>query len=224
MRQFIDFFTRLKTYGLEYFGLYYSFYWAECVDNNDPENLNRIKFNCHELNLAPDYWALPSMGVSKGHGLRIIPSEGDQVLIRFKNGNPRQAIWGYGQTILQGQIQEADSPNKYVFKTPQGILMMFDDDSKTYTIKTPDGLCIKLDNGIASIGSGSEEYSVKGQTLQAQLNTDKAKLDALIQAITAAPVVAGDGGASFKASLIASLSAVPSANYSNVLATKFKSE
>lgn len=221
----IKFIESLRLYGLEYFGLYYSFYWAECTDNDDPENLNRIKFNCHELNLAPDYWALPALGVANGHGFRSLPSIGDPVLIKFKNGNARQAIWAKGQTMIDGQIQEASNPNKHVFKTKDGVLVIADDDSKSYSIKTPDGLALNLKDGVASIDKGGiVQKSVKGESLQAQLNIDKAKLDALISAIQSAPVVPGDGGASFKASIIAAMAAIQSANYSNVLSEIFKTE
>ena len=220
-----NFLDKLKKYGLEYFGRYYSFYWGIVTDNNDPENLNRVRFECPELKLKPDYWALPGIGVSNGHGNRILPSVGDSIRLSYKNGDLRQAVWDYGVTPKGQQITEADSINKQVFKSVSGVLVIIDDSTKSYTIQTPDGLTVALKNGIIELSKGgTTEQSVKGQTLQAQLNTDKAKLDALIQAIIAAPVIPTDGGASFKASIIAAISAVPSADYTSILSNVLKNE
>ena len=223
MLNFSSFIANLKTAGLEFFGLYYSFYYAKVIDNADPDNLNRVKFFCSELNLRPDYWALPAMGITGGHGLRSLPAVGDNILLRFKNGNLRQAVWEPGHTPKGNQISEATDKDKHVFKTAGGVLVLIDDKDKSYSIETPDGLKIALKSGLVEIsGGGVSEYAVKGQTLQAQLNIDAARLNALIAAIQAAPTFPGDGGATFKTAIVAAISSVPGANYSGVLSINVK--
>jgi len=223
MLNFNSFFSKLKTAGLEYFGLYYGYYYAKVIDNKDPENLNRLKFDCEELGLRPDFWAFPSLGVSAGHGARSLPAVGDNIRIKFKNGNQREVTWELGQTPKGNQIPEATDADKHVFKSPGGVLVLIDDTDKSIGISTPDGLKISLKSGVIELaGSGLSQYSVKGQSLQAQLNIDAARLAALIAAIQAAPVVPGDGGTAFKAAIVAAISGVPGADYSNVLSSEVK--
>ena len=223
MLNFSDFFDKLKRFGLEYFGLYYGYYYAKVIDNKDPENLNRLKFDCEELGLRPNYWALPALGVSNGHGARSLPAVGDNIRIKFKNGNQREVTWELGQTPKGHQIPEASDSDKHVFKTPKGVLFVADDTDKSFVVSTPDGLKIALKSGMIEItGGGVSEYSVKGQTLQAQLNIDAARLAALIAAIQAAPVVPGDGGTAFKAAIVAAMASVPGADYSNILSSNVK--
>ena len=73
-------------------------------------------------------------------------------------------------------------------------------------------------------GANATQSAVLGELAVVELNKNKTRTSAIINAIRTAPVVPGDGGASFKASMIAQLSTLISEDYSNILSDKVKNE
>lgn len=73
---------------LRYFGLY----WAEVVDNADPNDLGRVRFNCPGLVEPESEWAFPAGGShssgAKGLGGYDVPPKGAMVLVGFPGGDP----------------------------------------------------------------------------------------------------------------------------------------
>lgn len=69
------------------------------------------------------------------------------------------------------------------------------------------------------VGEASEPIPL-GDTLQAELNKLKTKLDTLVNAINASPVVPGDGGTSFKAGIISGMAGAPNADFSGINSEK----
>lgn len=78
-------------------------------------------------------------------------------------------------------------------------------------------------NGELKLGNGDEKI-LKGESTVTELNKCSVRIDSIINAINNAPVVGGDGGASFKSALVASLSALTKEDYSDVLSDKTFSE
>ena len=77
-------------------------------------------------------------------------------------------------------------------------------DDATTDIQINNKSVLKLEDGKATFNAGSETM-VNGNDLKNQLTTMSQRIDAIINAISTAGVAAMDGGATFKASLIASL-------------------
>ena len=70
---------------------------------------------------------------------------------------------------------------------------------------------------------GKQFSIVKGENLQEELNKLKATVDLIITAIKNGAIVGGDGGASFKTSMVTALSIpAPQADFSVILNTKIK--
>lgn len=83
--------------GLEAIGRYYSKYRAIVVDNNDPENRNRLKVVVPEITQDISDWANPvnQLGeVDSGFKL-LTPKVGSIVWVEYKNGDPLYPLWSY---------------------------------------------------------------------------------------------------------------------------------
>jgi len=78
-------------------------------------------------------------------------------------------------------------------------------------------------NEIINLGTGKEALAL-GDTLKKELEKEKARLTALIDAIKQAAVAPGDGGTTFKANIIASISTVTAGNYDKILSEKTKTD
>ena len=72
--------------------------------------------------------------------------------------------------------------------------------------------------------NGGSEVMANAQELQKQLTTMSGRIDAIINAISSAPIAPMDGGATFKASLIGTLSPhlANKENFSQILDDKIK--
>lgn len=79
-------------------------------------------------------------------------------------------------------------------------------------------------DGTNTIFNGGSEVMANAQELQKQLTTMSGRIDAIINAISSAPVAPMDGGATFKASLIGTLSPhlANKENFSQILDDKIK--
>lgn len=138
--------------GFEFFGRYYSSYRAFVVDNEDPEGYGRLKLKVPNIYGTHnyDYWAWPKGIYSgKNYGIQCVPSKGDLVYVEFEYGDPKKPIWSYGHfgrdtDNNKEKPTEFDSVKKYGFKTPEGSIVLFNDDDKVITIKTIDGYTLEL--------------------------------------------------------------------------------
>lgn len=123
-----------------------------------------------------------------------------------------------------------DSINEISINVDQGITIADQYSNSIHTeqsgirITTESLLSIEADQievnyNTLRLGSASNA-AVLGNALQAQLNLAKARMDLLIQTIQLAPVVAGDGGASFKSTLVSALSGIVGEQYDSILSQK----
>ena len=165
MERLIKLVNKIITKGLEPFGIYYSFYGAIVIDNDDPENLNRLKVavpGIYGEKVYPD-WVQPRAVFSGvNYGMQVLPQKGDVIQITFSFGNPKYPRWEVGYFGLdkdkKSEIQDGElkKKNSYWFKTPKGLVVSLDDDKGTVTIKHKSGACFRLsENSIdLVIGSG----------------------------------------------------------------------
>lgn len=139
---------KVRLFGLQIFKRYYGFYLASVTDNNDPENLLRIKVVCPSLygNRQFNQWIAPR-GIfnSANAGLYLPPQIGSRVFITCLEGDANYPYWEHGnfgnEQQLPGQnnrLQQA-GPDQYILKTPSGLLIHFNDSENTITIQREGG-------------------------------------------------------------------------------------
>lgn len=132
---------RIRVYGLEYFGKYYSIYRGTVEDNIDPENRGRVWVKVPQI--ADDqvlahqaYPIVPFAGAN--HGSFFPPVIGEKIYVVFENGDTRFPLYYGGWWASPGgtpeippEFKQADptteSPVKRGIKTPGGHYLLFDD-------------------------------------------------------------------------------------------------
>ena len=181
------------------------------------------------------YWALPKgLYSGDGVGSFFIPSKGDKVWISFENGDPRYPIWEYGGWA-KGQTPDGAKPEVKMIKTVSGNTIELNDkdgeervfitdkSGNKYTMNK-DGIVLEDKHGHKlvmkqgfvsfvrngdkiSMGAdgGSAEPAVLGDKNADVLKTLAGGVQDIITAIQSAGVAPMDGGATFKAALIAAL-------------------
>lgn len=138
---------------------YYGKYRAFVTDNNDPDQLGRVKVQVPSVFGQQDsYWALPCspFGGLAEQGLFMIPEVGAQVWIEFEEGNKDAPIWvGVFWQPSEAIPQEAQKspPTTRIIKTPAGNLLQFDDESGKEKLRLahPKGAELNIDENGTTI-------------------------------------------------------------------------
>lgn len=169
----------LKNYGLEWFNRYYGNYRGLVVDNKDPSFLGRITLTCSAVygDEIYDDWVFPK-GIPSGKnwGLFAIPQPGDLVWVSFENGDSQYPIWEYGhwaQNEVPEKAKRSDVSN-YMFQSPAGQRIEFDDKNGEVLITNKDGNFIRITkDGFHVERSGVDARKLFDQlfTLFSQTNT-----------------------------------------------------
>lgn len=115
------------------------------VDNNDPQQLGRLKAHVPEVLGEEDSgWALPCVPYAgDGSGLYTIPEPGTGVWIEFEAGDPSRPIWS-GCWWEEGQLPadnggERGAPSLRILRSEQGLMLTFDDSSQVITVSDEGG-------------------------------------------------------------------------------------
>ncbi len=176
---------KLRAYGLEYFGKYYSVYKGTVADNVDPQSQGRVKVRVPALGRDDElekfaYPILPFAGPRQG--FFFPPEVGDHVWVVFEGGNPTQPRYfgGWwrnpsksvsGSDVPPTSNPRGDAPQIRELRTKAGHRIVFDDGkiSSGITIQTPKGNLIRLkdDDGkieIISVG----DVRVQGQEVKVE--------------------------------------------------------
>lgn len=123
--------------GIEGIGRYYSVYRGIVVDNEDIEkNMNRIKVCVPEVMGGSFGWAYPrGQHGSADSGFKFLaPKIGDTVFVTFECGDPTKPLWEYHGWALQQIPEPLSGPNKMGIVTPEGNVIVIDDDEGTLTM------------------------------------------------------------------------------------------
>lgn len=121
---------------------YYSIYRGIVTDNQDPENLGRVKVLCHQVGqtVAPNRWVLPAMmGAGNKRGMFFAPEKDDTVFVSFYEGDPNlpEVYWGgwYGSVdektpdVPKGLVpKNGGYPEKKGITTRAGHSLIFNDE------------------------------------------------------------------------------------------------
>lgn len=140
-----EFLENLLSFGLEYYGKYYSVYRAEVTRNDDPEKRGRIQAHVPGSiqDSAPDIWIDPSfVGAGQDRGFVWPPEIGDSVQVFFEQGNSSRPClylggWYGAPASLSGQSEvpaelaygdgQGATPSRRGFVTRMGHTLVFDD-------------------------------------------------------------------------------------------------
>lgn len=122
--------SNILFYGLESFGKYYSSYRGYVLDNDDPDDMGRIKVKIPAVTRDKEHptWAYPKTQMGGGgYGVQMLPILGDMVWIEFEHGDTRFPFWSFAHRAKGEKPEEFASPQVYGFKTPKGQIIIIDD-------------------------------------------------------------------------------------------------
>jgi phage baseplate assembly protein gpV len=138
-------------------GHYYGKYRGQVTDNNDPNNLGRVKAKVPRvLGDEETGWALPAFvyGGASEQGLFAVPDKGAGVWIEFEGGDLSYPIWT-GTWYTSGDIPESAQPGKKVLKTKSGHKLVLDDDGGTLEITDSNGNTVTMDSSTVKVAAGN---------------------------------------------------------------------
>jgi phage baseplate assembly protein gpV len=138
-------------------GHYYGKYRGQVTDNNDPNNLGRVKAKVPRvLGDEETGWALPAFiyGGASEQGFFAVPDVGAGVWIEFEGGDLSYPIWS-GTWFTSGDIPESAQPSKKVLKTKKGHKIVFDDDGGSLEITDSNGNTVTMDSSTVKVAAGN---------------------------------------------------------------------
>ena len=181
---------RVLKFGWEYMGFYYSKYPAYVVDNEDPNNQNRLYVLVASI---PQLGGIPMWSLQSGvyHGVNIIPEIGDMVWVEFQNGKLNTPIWSYHFPVNNNKPKEFKDNKCYGFKSPGGYLILVNETDKKLTIKTPDNISYEIteDSTIITCDKilltkeDADQKSPLGNKMDGDLKDTLEKIKSALQAI-----------------------------------------
>jgi len=143
---------------------FYGKYRGVVTDNQDPENLGRIKANVPEvLTDVESPWAWPCTPYpGDGVGMYTVPAAGAGVWIEFEAGDPARPIWTGGwwgrDQLPKNEEGTAATPAMKIIRTDKGTLLTLDDDRQVISLSDENG------DNILTIEVTAGKLTVKAQT------------------------------------------------------------
>lgn len=151
--------------GLESLGRFYSKYRGVVVDNNDPDNLNRIRVIVPEVNQAISDWSYPSNqsgNIDSGFKFQT-PKIGSIVWVEYQNGDPLYPIWSYYGWAIDEVPEDLKNPNSLGIVTHNCNKIILDDDNGILKIQIVD--INNSDTVLSSLLVNKDTITVKGTKL-----------------------------------------------------------
>jgi uncharacterized protein involved in type VI secretion and phage assembly len=138
-------------------GRFFGKYRGQVTDNNDPDNLGRVKAKVpRALGDEESGWALPAFiyGGASEQGLFALPDVGAGVWIEFEGGDLSYPVWT-GTWYTSGAIPESAKPGKKVLKTKSGHKIVLDDDGGTLEVTDSNSNTVTMDANTIKIAAGN---------------------------------------------------------------------
>lgn len=166
----------ITTQGLEvYAKRFYSFYHARVIDNQDPEQRQRLKLQIKELGVLETDW-VNGMGIvaNNGVGAVNVPEVGANVLVLFKYGQMRQPFYlaGYHFKDWMPEVFKENYPNRIGMQFLDGNYAYFDKQEKLMRVAIDD-FQVNIDAEGFYIGEVQQTSAI------AKANETKTQLDSL---------------------------------------------
>lgn len=153
-------------------GKYWGKYRGFVQDNNDPEQLGRLKVTVPSLLAdAVSGWAWPAVPYAgAGIGFFFMPQVGDLVWVEFIEGELDHPLWtgcSWGKPGGQSELPEEalqSYPQQQVIKTPSGNVIIINDSSgsESITVRTKEGTEIVIDRSGQKITIQAESVIIQG--------------------------------------------------------------
>jgi|SRR5260370_32111802 uncharacterized protein involved in type VI secretion and phage assembly len=167
-------------------GRYYGKYRGIVTDNQDPDNLGRIRVKVPRLLADVEIgWALPCVpyGGTSEQGLFAVPDSNASVWIEFESGDLAYPIW-CGTWWGDSEVPESATPDQKVLKTSSGHKIVLDDNAGSVLVQDSNENKVTLDsNGIKLEDSNGNSVTMdsSGVTVSSsQINIGGSATDNLV--------------------------------------------
>ena len=144
-------------------GQHYGKYRGVVADNEDPDNLGRLKARVPKvLGDVETGWALPAAPFAgDGIGLFAVPPPDSGVWIEFEAGDVSRPIWS-GCWWADGQLPNQATPAIKVLKTVSGHTITLDDTDGSEKVEVTDknGAKIVMDRSGVEIRKGGQKVKL----------------------------------------------------------------
>lgn len=152
----------------QYQNKYYGKYRGFVVDNDDPQQLGRLRVIVPSvLGEAETGWALPSLpfGGLADQGMFVVPEIDAQVWVEFEEGNVNQPIWTGTFWQNSGDVPSEAAlspPTTRMFKTPAGHILQFDDqaDMERFHLRHPAGSEMTIDENGTVVMADAQDNTI----------------------------------------------------------------
>jgi Rhs element Vgr protein len=125
------------------------------VDNEDPQGEYRVRVRLPLVNDADDgVWArVAALDAGPDRGSVFRPELGDEVVVGYLDDDPRQPVLlgMLHSSAHAAPLTPANANDHKGFTTRSGIVLQFDDATKSLTLKTPAGNQLVLDDDAGGI-------------------------------------------------------------------------
>lgn len=183
---------------------------VQLQDDPDGEDRIRVRIPVVDNNDQGIWTRIASLDAGDNRGAFFRPEIGDEVIIGFINGDPRDAVvlGMLNSSAKPAPLTAQDANNEKGFTTRSKMHIQFNDDTKTITIDTPAGNSIVLDEQgmkieIKDQNSNKITMDSEGIKLESPMNIEmKAGVNLLLSAAASLTI----GGASLSAKADGNLS------------------
>jgi uncharacterized protein involved in type VI secretion and phage assembly len=205
----MSFVSTLMERGLEFFKRYYGVYVGQVVDNEDPQNQDRVRLRVPMLGLPTGKDTLPNWArpvqlgpftPGNNKGSTFVPRVGDWVNVTFENGNSSTPQYSTGGWYAKGEKPaEFATVEDRGWKTHSGHIVRFRDEGEAEEIL------------IQHTAGGKIEFTVDN-TITVETNAgDKVVIDptgnVLVQHRSGTKMELDDSSATIEAVLLATIRA-----------------
>jgi uncharacterized protein involved in type VI secretion and phage assembly len=134
----------------------YGKYAGKVTDNQDSQNLGRVKVSVPAIFLGEQKWAMPCVPYAGPQvGFYFIPPVGAGVWVEFEGGDVSRPIW-VGCYWGTGELPpDATAPEVHVLATEKTTLVMDDSGNGVITAKNAQNATLTIDADIRSEAGGA---------------------------------------------------------------------
>jgi uncharacterized protein involved in type VI secretion and phage assembly len=152
-------------------------YAGSVVDNQDPQQMGRVKVKCKAVLGDGEVWAMPCVPYAgKGVGFCFIPPKDAGVWVEFEGGDTSRAIWS-GCYWAQGELpSDAASPDIKLIVTDKASLKI-DDSSGEVVLKNQNDASVTWDSNVKT-EAGSSTHTVGSSGVVSESSPGKVEVGA----------------------------------------------